>query len=95
MADKGQLWAFQVTATAGRPRVARVQNTGTAESSGIVRLEDTDFGPGWWALDVHGHQNLEAEGGFFWDDGPSSLNNGPYSKRLEDGQLLLMYIPGS
>lgn len=83
--------------------VARVAGTGSsAESSGIVRLEDTDFGPGWWALDVQGHRNLDAftdpqPGGdpYVWDDGPGILNNGPYVKRLEDGQLLLMYIPGS
>jgi hypothetical protein len=78
--------------------VARVTGTGSsAESSGIVRLENTEFGSGWWALDVQGHRNLEdfTEEGFVWTDGPGPLNNGPYVKRLEDGQLLLMYIPGS
>jgi hypothetical protein len=78
--------------------VAQVTGTGSsAESSGIVRLENTAFGAGWWALDVQGHRNLEdfTEEGFVWSDGPGPLNNGPYVKRLEDGQLLLMYIPGS
>jgi hypothetical protein len=78
--------------------VAQVTGTGSSgESSGIVRLENTPFGAGWWALDVQGHQNLEdfTEEGFVWSDGPGPLNNGPYVKRLEDGQLLLMYIPGS
>jgi Bacterial protein of unknown function (DUF839) len=78
--------------------VARVTGTGSsAESSGIARLENTEFGSGWWALSVQGHQNLEdfTEDGFSWDQGPGPLNNGPYVKRLEEGQLLLMYIPGS
>ena len=78
-------------------KVASVTGTGSsAESSGIVRLENTAFGAGWWALDVQGHQNLAAftETGFTWSGGPSTAN-GSYIKRLEDGQLLLMYIPGS
>jgi hypothetical protein len=61
--------------------VARVTGTGSsAESSGIVRLENTEFGSGWWALDVQGHRNLEdfTEEGFVWTDGPGPLNNGPY-----------------
>ena len=79
--------------------VARVTGTGSsAESSGIVRLEGTDFGAGWWALDVQGHRNLDeftVDEGFVWTAGPGANNNGPYVKRLEEGQLLLMYIPGS
>jgi hypothetical protein len=79
-------------------KVASVTGTGSsAESSGIISLEDIPgFGAGWWALDVQGHQNIAAftEPGFTWV-GPPSTATGPYSKRLEEGQLLLMYIPGS
>jgi len=95
--SENSIWMYSF-ATGDWTEVARVTGTGSsAESSGIVRLEDTDFGDGWWALDVQGHRNLDAftQTGFVWTDGPGSLNNGPYVKRLEDGQLLLMYIPGS
>ncbi len=75
-----------------------VTGTGSVppRSSGIVRLEGSGFPAGWWALDVQGHQNLPAftQPGFTWV-GPPSTATGPYSKRLEEGQLLLMYIPGS
>lgn len=82
-------------------KVASVTGTGvSAESSGIVRL-GTPFGAGWWALDVQGHRNLDAftdpqPGGALYEwIGPPSSATGLYSKRLEEGQLLLMYIPGS
>jgi hypothetical protein len=78
-------------------KVASVVGSGaSAESSGIVRLEDTAFGDGWWALDVQGHRNLAGltTSGFNWV-GPPSSATGSYSKRVEEGQLLLMYIPGS
>ncbi|MEK6191097.1 MAG: alkaline phosphatase PhoX [Chloroflexota bacterium] len=95
------IWQYSFAAETWT-KVASVTGTGSsAESSGIARLEDTAFGAGWWALDVQGHQDLAAftdpqPGGdpYIWV-GPPSTATGPYVKRLEDGQLLLMYIPGS
>ena len=70
----------------------------TAETSGIVDASKW-LGAGWWALDVQSHINLPAAPG---------QNTGPfvyttpitgaqitYNTRREDGQLLLVYIPGS
>lgn len=64
------------------------------ESSGIVDVSKW-LGSGWWALDVQSHVNK--------DLGPSGLTYTPplstttitYQTRREDGQLLLMYVPGS
>jgi hypothetical protein len=64
-------------------------NQTAAETSGIVDVSEW-FGAGWWALDVQSHINLLPLGGpFTWTDGSS------YNTRREDGQLLLMQIPGS
>ncbi len=61
--------------------------------------------PGWWILDVQSHENLPGTvpAGTWGDDpqhepiypplGPA--NGTVYSLRREDGQLLLMQIPGS
>jgi len=91
------IWRYSFGADAWT-KVASVTGTGSsAESSGIISLEGiAGFDPGWWAIDVQGHQNLAAftVPGFTWV-GPPSSATGPYSKRLEEGQLLLMYIPNS
>jgi hypothetical protein len=90
------IWLHSLTAGTWT-EIAQVTGTGSsAESSGIIALEDTVYGDGWWALTIQGHQNIAAftQTGFTWV-GPPSTATGPYSKRLEEGQLLLMYIPGS
>ena len=96
-ASANDVWQYSLSAGTWT-KVASVTGTGSsAESSGIISLEDiAGFDPGWWALDVQGHQNIAAFTipGFNWV-GPPSSATGPYSKRLEEGQLLLMYIPGS
>jgi hypothetical protein len=56
----------------------------SAETSGIVDISAW-FGPGWWALDVQSHVNLTE----------SETQPGGFKFRREDGQLLLMFIPGS
>jgi hypothetical protein len=64
------------------------------ESSGIVDMSEW-LGAGWWALDVQSHVNLDV------DETVRSYTNRAtgevltYRERLEDGQLLLMYLPGS
>jgi hypothetical protein len=76
-------------------KIASTTQTASAETSGIVDVSAW-FGAGWWALDVQSHVDLAAftVSGFTWV-GPPSTATGAYSKRLEDGQLLLMHIPGS
>jgi hypothetical protein len=76
-------------------KVASTTQVATAETSGIVDASAW-LGAGWWVLDVQSHVNLLPLG-------PSgqtyqTLPSGPvltYTTRREDGQLLLMFIPGS
>ncbi len=96
------IWQYSFLADAWT-KVASVTGTGSsAESSGIISLEDIPgFEAGWWAIDVQGHRNLDAftdpqPGGTRYEwVGPPSTATGLYSKRLEEGQLLLMFIPDS
>ena len=83
-------------------KVASTTQTATAETSGIVDASKW-LGAGWWALDVQSHVNLPTpegvdDGPFTWE-GPSyplgPLVGSEYFTRREDGQLLLMYLPGS
>lgn len=62
----------------------------TAETSGIVGLGD-----GWWALDVQSHINLAGSVPDQVYGGPGPSTGVTYTARREDGQLLLMYVPGS
>ncbi len=69
----------------------------SAETSGIVDVSRW-FGAGWWALDVQSHVNLPgATGPHVWENQPGGPSPQPqnYTKRREDGQLLLMQVPGS
>ena len=87
-----KVWRYDL-ATPGWTHVASATQP-TAETSGIVDVSQW-LGAGWWALDVQSHINK--------DLGPSGLTyvtpitGAPltYQTRREDGQLLLMQIPGS
>lgn len=75
--------------------VTHPDDPSAGESSGIVDMSAW-LGAGWWALDVQSHVNLDET-----DGEPFTYTNRKtgavlsYQKRLEDGQLLLMYVPGS
>jgi hypothetical protein len=84
-------------------KVASTTQTATAETSGIVDASDW-LGAGWWILDVQSHVNLPVPvPAGTWGDDPANepiyplgpANGSSYSLRREDGQLLLMFIPGS
>ena len=78
-----EMWTWVATAT--QP---------TAETSVIVDVSDW-FGDGWWALDVQSHVN-ESEGTEeLTYVTPITGAELQYKERREDGQLLLMQIPGS
>ena len=64
------------------------------ESSGIIDMSDW-IGAGWWALDVQSHVNLPGTQGPFTYTVPITDAQITYTARREDGQLLLMYVPGS
>ncbi len=65
-----------------------------AETSGIVDVS-TWLGPGWWALDVQSHVNKDLGPAGQVYTTPITGTQITYQTRREDGQLLLMQIPGS
>jgi hypothetical protein len=90
-----KVWRFDLAPGGTWTHVATATQP-TAETSGIVDVSEW-FGPGWWALDVQSHVN-ETEGTVTetytvpLTDPPTVIS---YRERREDGQLLLMQIPGS
>ncbi len=64
-----------------------------AETSGIIDVSAW-FGDGWWALDVQSHANLSELPGQVYTN-PVTGATTSYTARRENGQLLLMYVPGS
>jgi hypothetical protein len=91
-ASNARVWRYDLAAGSWSHVASAVQPT--AETSGIVDVSDW-FGAGWWALDVQSHVN-ESEG----DEvltyvTPITGVELQYRERREDGQLLLMQIPGS
>ena len=64
------------------------------ESSGIVDASAW-LGDGWWAVDVQSHVNGFVAPGIFTYTHPSTGITDTYQKRREDGQLLLIHVPGS
>jgi hypothetical protein len=66
----------------------------TAETSGIVDVS-TWLGPGWWALDVQSHVNKDLGPAGQVYVTPITGTEITYQTRRENGQLLLMQIPGS
>ena len=65
-----------------------------AETSGIVAVSKW-FGEGWWALTVQSHVNLPGAVPGVVYTGPGPANGVVHTVRREDGQLLLMHVPGS
>jgi hypothetical protein len=65
-----------------------------AETSGIVDVSRW-LGDGWWALNVQSHINLPGEVPGQVYEGPGPNHGITYTARREDGQLLLMRVPGS
>lgn len=64
------------------------------ESSGIVDASRW-LGDGWWALDVQSHVNQTVDPTVRTYTTPLTGTQLTYQLRREDGQLLLLYLPGS
>jgi hypothetical protein len=64
------------------------------ESSGILDMSRW-LGEGWWALDVQSHVNESLDPTLRHYVTPITNVVIDYQARREDGQLMLMYIPGS
>jgi hypothetical protein len=101
-ASDAKIWMYSL-ATGTWTHVAQVdqdQNPATTgdpgESSGIVDASNW-LGAGWWVLDVQSHTNQTVTSGtpFVWNEPPGPPIGTQYQKRRENGQLLLMFIPGS
>jgi hypothetical protein len=101
-ASDAKIWMYSL-ATGTWTHVAQVdqdQNPATTgdpgESSGVVDASAW-LGAGWWVLDVQSHTNQTATTGppFVWTEPPGPPIGTEYQKRRENGQLLLMFVPGS
>jgi hypothetical protein len=86
-----KIWMYDLSAQTWTHIATATQEP--AETSGIVDVSKW-FGEGWWALVVQSHINL--------DTLPNQVYTHPvtgaqtvYTARREDGQLLLMRVPGS
>ncbi|TFG68005.1 MAG: DUF839 domain-containing protein [Thermomicrobiales bacterium] len=65
-----------------------------AETSGIVDVSRW-FGSGWWALDVQSHTDQKVGMSYLTWTGPTPPGGDQYRLHRENGQLLLMHLPGS
>jgi len=91
-----KIWRYDLAA-GGWTHVGSVTHPtapSAGESSGIVDASAW-LGDGWWALDVQSHVNQFVAPGTFTYTHPSTGITDTYQKRREDGQLLLIHIPGS
>lgn len=91
-----KIWRYDLTAGTWSHvgTVTHPTAPSAGESSGIVDASAW-LGAGWWALDVQSHVNQLVAPGTFTYTHPSTGVTDTYQKRREDGQLLLMHIPGS
>lgn len=90
--NNAKVWRYDLTAGSWTHVATATQSS--AETSGIVDVSAW-FGDGWWALDVQSHVNLPGAQGPFTYTVPLTGRQMTYNTRREDGQLLLMQIPGS
>ena len=82
--DTGNAKIWRQDLATGTWSVAATVNDPRGESSGIVDASDW-YGPGSWILDVQAHGSNFAE----------EVDSEGILRKLEDGQLLLMKIPGT
>ncbi|HEU4319704.1 MAG TPA: alkaline phosphatase PhoX [Acidimicrobiia bacterium] len=83
--DTGQAVIWQYRFKQGDWRVVATVNDPVGESSGIVDASEF-FGPGTWLLDVQAHGTNVFE---------DRISESPTVIKREDGQLMLLEIPGS
>ena len=95
-ASNAKIWQYTLDTrrVADRGRRHASHPPAAGESSGIIDMSQW-IGAGWWALDVQSHVNLPGTQGPFTYTVPISGAQITYNTRREDGQLLLMYVPGS
>ena len=87
-----KIWMYSLAA--GTWTMIAGATTSAPETSGIVDVSKW-FGAGWWALDVQAHVNLPGSVAGTTYTHPVTGATTSYTARREDGQLLLMHVPGS
>ncbi len=91
--SNAKIWQYSLSAGTWTHIGTAVQPE--AETSGITDVSRW-FGAGWWALDVQSHVNESLIDVYHtWTDGPIPPGGDQYRFHREDGQLLLMQVPGS
>lgn len=90
--NNAKVWRYDLAAGTWTHVATATQPT--AETSGIVDVSEW-FGDGWWALDVQSHVNKTVGTETLTYVTPITGTEIQYRERREDGQLLLMHIPGS
>lgn len=93
-ASNAKVWMYDLDAAAPTWRHVATGVQPSAETSGIVDVSRW-FGDGWWALTVQSHVNLPGSVPGVVYTGPGPNNGVVHTQRREDGQLLLMHVPGS
>ena len=91
-ASNAKVWRYNMSTGAWSHVASATQPS--AETSGILDVSDI-FGAGWWALDVQSHVNESVGTVDLTYTPPLGGDTLTYRERREDGQLLLMQIPGS
>jgi hypothetical protein len=89
------IWAYPLAGGSWTKVVSVAAGQNSAETSGIVDASAW-LGAGWWIFDVQAHTTQHSFGtvqSYQPLNGDPAL--GPYTVRRENGQLLLLYIPGS
>jgi hypothetical protein len=92
--SNAKIWMYDLDAATPTWRHVATGVQPSAETSGIVDVSRW-FGDGWWALDVQSHINLPGSVPGVVYAGPGPNNGVVHTQRREDGQLLLMHVPGS
>jgi hypothetical protein len=95
-ASSAKIWRYDKASPAWThvASVTHPVSPAAGESSGIVDMSAW-LGDGWWALDVQSHVNAEVNPEILTYTVPITGQELLYQQRREDGQLLLMLIPGS
>ena len=94
-ASNAKIWRFDMASTWTHVgTVTHPTAPSAGESSGIVDASEW-LGAGWWILDVQSHVNQALDPTIRTYTTPITGVQLTYQLRREDGQLLLMHIPGS
>jgi hypothetical protein len=89
-----KIWMYDLDAAAPTWTHVATATQAPAETSGIVDVSRW-FGDGWWALTIQSHVNLPGAVPGVVYEGPGPANGAVHTVRREDGQLVLMHVPGS